>query len=400
MREPPAGQHGGVLASPPRPSRRLVFAALGLALTVAVVAVGVIIATRKPPPRGLVATLSGPGGQAVCSAAFRPGGTTLAVAGCNDGVFLWDVATRRWIATLTGSGCPQGGQIAFSPDGKTLALFGGRPVSASLTGKHPTTCLWDVRAQREIALADPGLLAFGSTNGAFSPDGTTLAVADNSGNIYLWNVAARRVTATVPASSYCAPTCTVAFSLDGTMLAVGESEPSGDHGHVYLWNLAAKRWAGMLTSPGRGPVDSLAFSREGILAAGADDHTYLWNVATRRLTGTIAPPINAAQGNASISKGGADGGPYPAPGAFARAVTAAFSPDGTILAVDASFGYGTYLYDLATRKRIAALTYAGGRFHFAAPIAFSPDGTMLAVGESEATSDHGHVYLWDMTSSR
>jgi len=351
MSEPPAEQDGGVLASPPRRARRLAFAAVtGLALAAALAAAGVIIANRQPPPRP-AATLPGPAGQAPCSAAFSPGGTTLAVAGCGDSVALWDIATRRQVATLTSPSCPLAGQVAFSPDGRALALFGGRAVSPAGRRYHPAACLWDMATRRETTVTDPPLLAFASAQGAFSPGGTTLAVAGNSGNIYLWNLAARRVTATVPAARYCAPSCPVAFSPDGTMLAVGQTEPSGDDAHVHLWDLAARRWAGTLTDPGKGPISSLAFGRHGILAVGAYDHAYLWDVAARRLTGTIAPPINVAQGNASISK---DGTPYPAAGAFDHGTTAAFSPDGTMLAVDAT----------------------------------------------DPSHDHGHVYLWDVKRNR
>jgi WD40 repeat protein len=219
-----------------------------------------------------------------------------------------------------------------------------------------------------------------------------LAVADNSGNIYLWNLAARRVTAAVPASGYCAPVCPVAFSPDGTVLAVGETEPGGDDGHVYLWDLAAGRWAGTLTRPGRGGITSLAFGRGGILAAGADDdRAFLWDVATRRLTAAIAPPIDVARGNASISK---DGTPYPVAGAFDQTTTAAFSPDGMIVAVSASFGYGTYLYDVASGNRVATLTGPGGRPGAAAWIVFSPDGSMMAVSEAR-----GPTYLWDAAAA-
>jgi WD40 repeat protein len=397
MSEPPAEQDGDVLAFPPRRARRLMFAVTGLALAVALAAAGVIIATRHPPPRP-AATLPGPAGQAPCSAAFSPDGTTLAVAGCDDSVSLWDIATRRQVATLTSPRCPGGGQVKISPDGTTLALFGGHAVSPTGRRYHPATCLWNMATRRETTLTDPPLLTDTTAQGAFSPDGTTLAVADNSGNIYLWNLATRRVTATVPASRYCGPTCPVAFSPDGTTLAVGQTEPSGDH--VYLWDLTAKRWAGTLTDPGRG-IGSLAFGRNGILAAGADDdHAYLWDVPTRRLTGTIAPPINVAAGNASISKGATDGGPYPGPGYFDKSTTVVFSPGGTTLAIDASFGYGTYLYNAATRTRVATLPYPAHRFYVAAWVAFSPDGTMLAVDEMRSSRDHGHVYLWDVMRNR
>jgi WD40 repeat protein len=398
MSEPPAEQDGGVLASPPRRARRRVFAVTGLALAVALAAAGVIIASRKPPPRP-AATLSGPAGQAPCSAAFSPDGTTLAVTGCRNGVALWNIATRRQVATLTSPSCPPGGQVMFSPDGRTLALFGGPFVSPTSRRYHPTTCLWDMATRRETTLTDPPRLAHTSTQGAFSPGGTTLAVADNSGNIFLWNLATRRVTATVPASSYCAFMCPIAFSPDGTLLAVGQGEPSSDH--VYIWDLAARRWTGTLTDPGGG-ISSLAFGPHGILAVGANDHAYLWNVPARRLAATIAPPIDVAQGNASISKGAADGGPYPAPGAFDQSTTAAFSSDGTTLAIDASFGYGTYLYNATTRDQAATLPYPypPGQYHFAAGLAFSPDGSMLAVDDADPSGDHGHVYLWDVKRNR
>jgi eukaryotic-like serine/threonine-protein kinase len=392
MSGPPAGQDGGAPASPPRRARWLVLAAVtGLALAVALAAVGLIIADRQPPHRGLIATVSGPGGLATCSAAFSPSSTTLAVASCGGSVSLWDIATRRWIATLANPACPGGGSVVFSPDGKALALSGDRGVSLNGGGyQHPATCLWDEATRRETTLTDPELLAFGSTLDAFSPAGTTLAVADNSGNIYLWNLAARRVTGMVPAAGRCAPVCSVAFSPDGTILAVGQSAPGGGDGDVSLWDLAARRWSGTLTDPGQGPVTSLAFGRNGILAVGVGDDAYMWDVADRRLAGTIAPPINTAQGNASISK---DGAPYPAVGAFDHSITAVFSPDGTILAVDASFGYGTYLYDAAARKQIAVLTYPSGQFHFAAGVAFSPDGTMMTVTEAR-----GATYLWNVTA--
>jgi WD40 repeat protein len=400
MSEPPAEQHGSGLASPPPRARRLVFAAVtGLALAVALAAAGVIIASRQLPPRP-VATLSGPVGQAPCSAAFSPDGTTLAVAGCGDSVALWDIATRRQVATLTSPLCPLAGQVLFSPNGRTLALFGGHAVSPTGRRYHPAACLWNMATRRETTLTDPPLLAATSAQGTFSPSGTTLAVADNSGNIYLWNLAARRVTATVPASSDCASSCPIAFSPDGTLLAVGQTvnsgtEPSG--AHVYLWDLAARRWAGTLTA-GKGPIGSLAFGRHGILAVGADDdHAYLWDVPARRMIGAIAPPINVAAGNASISK---DGTPYPAPGTFDQGTTAAFSPDGATLAIDASFGYGTYLYHSATRNQVATLPYPACQYHVAAGLVFSPGGTMLAVGDTDPSHDCGHVYLWDVTRNR
>jgi WD40 repeat protein len=356
---------------------------------VAVAVAAVVIALHRPPPSP-VAILSGPGSQATCSAAFSPSGTVLAVASCHDSVFLWDVAKRRWTATLVSPRCPGGGPVVFSPDGKTLAQFSSRPV----------TCVWDVTARRETTLTNPGPRphsSFNGTQGAFSPNGTTLAVDDANGNIYLWDVATRRVAGIVPAPDDCVPVCPVAFSPRGATLAVGESaggDPAGGGEHIYLWDMTARRWAAALTDPSNtafsSGVSSLAFSTEGILAVGnSSDRAYLWDVATRRLTATFAPPVNSAAGNSSISKGAGDGGPYPAPGAFPQAVTAALSPDGTILAAGRDFGYGTYLYDAATGKRLATLTDPGGDITLAPALTLSPDGKLVAV-----TDANGRTYLW------
>ena len=376
----------GTGSSPARRAKRLALAAVAV-LAIALATAAAVIAVQQPPPspRGLVATLSGPDGQGTCSAAFSPDGRTLAVADCGDSIFLWDMSARRWAGTLTSPRCPRGGQVVFSPDGTTLALFSGGEL---------TTCLWNLATRRETTLTDPGPRPYVAwTQGAFSPDGTTLAVADTTRNVYLWNLADGRVTATVPASGDCGPVCPVAFSPDGTLLAVGENDGSGDH--VYIWDVTTRRWIATLTDPGNsvtggvtgGGVVSLAFGRDGTLAVGdGDGRAYLWDVAARRLTRTIAPPVNAAQGNASISK---DGAPYPAPGAFDHSVMAALSPDGALLAVNASFGYGTDLYDAATGNRLVTLTDPGGKLSEATSVVFSPNAAMIAV-----TDSNGRTYLW------
>ena len=382
MRESSAGRFGGGLAAVTPRQRR---GALATMAAVVLAAAVVVIAIHRPPPPGPVAVLSGPGGRATCSAAFSPGGTVLAVASCHDGVFLWNVTARHWVASLVSPRCPDGGQVAFSPDGKTLALF---------SDSRPAICVWDVAARRETTLTDPGSLrdvSYAGTQGAFSPGGTTLAVA-GAGSIYLWDLASRRVATTVPVSSGCGPVCPFAFSPDGAMLAVGESSGGGEH--ISLWDITARRWAATLTDPINpalgSDVNSLAFSPDGILAVGnTNDRAYLWDVATRRLTATFTPPVNEAAGNASISKGAADGGPYPAPGAFDQSVTAAFSPGSTILAAGMDFGYGTYLYDVATSKRFATLTDPGGDNTRAPALTLSPNGKMLAV-----TDANGRTYLW------
>jgi WD40 repeat protein len=377
-----------LLAAQPARARRL---ALAISVAIALAAVGIVFALQRPPS-GLLATLSGPAGRTEISAAFSPDGRTLAVVSASNpleptpgSISLWNVATRKWTATLSSPRCAGALPVLFSPDGQTLALF----------TYTKTTCLWNLATGQETTLTDPG--GTGPTEGAFSPDGRTLAVADcGSGSIYLWDLATRRVTATLTNASGCGDVydgsryTTMAFSPDGSMLAV--SSPA----ETDVWDLATKHVTARLLDPVKYnsqdasiDTDSTAFSPDGMLAAGdADGIVYLWNVSSRKVTATITPPFN--QGRAVASYSDNDVGIDPLPASWTD-VEAVFSPSGKILATNAAFGTGTYLYDVSTRKLLATLTDPGTNTTYLPTVVFSPDGSMLAVVDS-----NGHTYLWHM----
>jgi WD40 repeat protein len=420
-----------LLAAQPARARRL---ALAISVAIALAAVGIVFALQRPPS-GLLATLSGPAGRTEISAAFSPDGRTLAVVSASNpleptpgSISLWNVATRKWTATLSSPRCAGALPVLFSPDGQTLALFtytkttclwnvatrkwtatlssprcaGALPVLFSPDGQTlalftytKTTCLWNLATGQETTLTDPG--GTGPTEGAFSPDGRTLAVADcGSGSIYLWDLATRRVTATLTNASGCGDVydgsryTTMAFSPDGSMLAV--SSPA----ETDVWDLATKHVTARLLDPVKYnsqdasiDTDSTAFSPDGMLAAGdADGIVYLWNVSSRKVTATITPPFN--QGRAVASYSDNDVGIDPLPASWTD-VEAVFSPSGKILATNAAFGTGTYLYDVSTRKLLATLTDPGTNTTYLPTVVFSPDGSMLAVVDS-----NGHTYLWHM----
>ncbi|KOX15613.1 WD40 repeat domain-containing serine/threonine protein kinase [Nocardiopsis sp. NRRL B-16309] len=323
----PATVTAGSGAGRPRKNMwRYISAAIAVAVLVALV-VGEYLPTAD-------VTFAGHEGS-VDAVAFGADGDTLATAGSDGTVRLWDAGTGDQVATLTGDS-DDVHSVAFSPDGTTLASGGGDTVR-----------LWDAGTGDQVAALtghEGSVYAV-----AFSPDGRFVASADGD-TVRLSDVGTGEQVAALTGHSYSVRS--VAFSPDGTTLATGSND-----GTVRLWEAGTGEPVATLTAH-QVTVAAVAFSPDGTtLASGGFDNTVrLWDVGTGEQITTLAEYRESV-------------------------LSVAFGPDGTTLATGGNDGV-VRLVDVDTGHQIATLT---DHDDSVTSVAFSPDGNSLVAGNDDGT---------------
>lgn len=199
------------------------------------------------------------------ASALSPDGSTLATAGTDRAIRLWDVATRRPLRVLAAD-VPLSNDLVFSPDGTTLAAAQGHPLD-EVTDSHVIT-VWDVATGKPVATLAGHRAAIWMA--PFSPNGRLLASPSSDGLTKLWDTATwtNRGTLVSPSSwVQCA-----AFSPDGKSLAVGHG-----NGTVTWWDAVTMQARARLVGH-NAAVRGVSFSPRGnrVASASGDGTVRLW----------------------------------------------------------------------------------------------------------------------------
>jgi WD40 repeat protein/predicted Ser/Thr protein kinase len=332
--------------------------------------------------------------------AISPDNRTLATAGIDQSVRLWDLRRRHEVCRYQGN-THEVWAVAFSPDGQHL-VSGGRdgsvrywdpagkppappytvlPVSTwsgafafapdgqrfiALDNRDGSASIWDAATAQPLER----LSFLGTSNSSvkWSPDGRTFAVGDLLGNLRIWEVAHRRLlTNLVTEGGYVGM---LRFSGRGRSLLCGCISPSPrEIRWVRLFNTADWREVPLAGGAFRGGIwAALSPDNHTLAVVDAEGTVAWWDVATGRLRAQF--PRHFASLESCL----------------------VFSPDGRTLAGATREGQTT-LWDVPSRRSFTVR----GNYRVVYGVSFSPDGQRLISGGGDPTDV---VRLMDLGSRR
>ena len=329
------------------------------------------------------------------SIGFSPDGKTLATAGGNELVRIWNVKTRKLMHTFFGlRRSIDHLRVHFSSDGNTLV------------GWHDNGMrIWDI--EKSVFKQDMNIHFERQSDITFHSDGIsivngnhkTIRYQDFSADTKKEKNSEHKINDAHKESITC-----VSVSPDGKMIASGSRDKT-----VRLWNAETEALHKTLKGNWK-PILSLTFSHDGssIASTSADKTVRVWNVDTGRRTHTfktnseylhrvVFSPNGKTLASSSFDgiihqwdlKKGKHKNTIVGHGRGFASKNIVFSHD----KITAATTYGDnhiILYDVNTQEMQALLTGHKKRVNC---LSFSSDGKILASGSQDKT-----IRLWDVTT--
>jgi WD40 repeat protein/serine/threonine protein kinase len=278
----------------------------------------------------------------------------------NGNVYRWNLEGELPSSELLFNTFSTQYPMALSPDGETVAI-GANSLERWIE-------LWPVDGGQQPAAQLP---VFGRIQAlSYAPDGRTLAVALDDGQIFLWDVTAEPPTARTLAAHSDAITG-IAFSPDGAqLLSVGLDRVGR------VWEVASGELLATLDNP---LSSEETFTVQAVTAGPAGQ---IWAAGSRH---SFVSVWDAVSGEVVIP---ATSGVMVTPRAMR------FNQDGSLLAMGDDTGR-VVLWDMVTQQVRHQWFFTNESFNeIIYALAFSPNGRWLAAG----SFGDGEIQIWDVVS--